>query len=341
MAEVERQWTALTGTVGLYEDLSRSIWSVEGQKALDALHGLLTNDLRGAEAGQLIPCLALTPKGRPIADLRVWKRATGEGPSLLDLSAEGADELRRHFARYLPPRFATISHLPEAKILRVLGPGAAGALNRALGADQELPAEDRFVQVRPETAADSDLGESSSGPLLLGRSESEGGGWDVLLPAQFPGVDEVLLEAVESAGGCAVGPEAWEIWRVEKGIPIYGRDFGLENLPQETGLTERTVSFDKGCYTGQEVVARIHYRGHVNQRLMGIQSTGDEPLSPGAELFREEKASGRITSPVQSPLFGSIALGMIRREVDPGTSLSLSPVAKPDIVVRTLPFTST
>jgi folate-binding protein YgfZ len=341
VAEVERQWTALTGTVGLYEDQSRSIWSVEGEKALDALHGLLTNDLRAAEAGQLIPCLALTPKGRPIADLRVWKRMTGEGPTLLDLSAEGADELRRHFARYLPPRFATISPLHEAKILRVLGPGAAGALNRAFGADQELPAEDRFLQVRPATAAGSDLDESASAPVLLGRPESEGGGWDILLTAQYPGAEETLLEAAESVGGCAVGPEAWEIWRVERGIPLYGRDFGLDNLPQETGLTERTVSFDKGCYTGQEVVARIHYRGHVNQRLMGIQAAGDEPLSPGAELFREEKAAGRITSPVQSPLFGSIALGMIRREVDPGTSLSMSPAAKPDIVVRTLPFTVT
>ena len=339
MTEVERQWTALTGTVGLYEDLSRSIWSVEGSKALDALHGLLTNDLRSAEAGQVIPCLALTPKGRPIADLRVWKPAAGERPALLDLSAEGAYELQKHFARYLPPRFATISPLPEARILRVLGAGTAGVLHSAFGTDLGLPAGDRFVRVRHEAAADADLDEDTVGPMLLGRPESEGGGWDVLLPAQFPGVGKALLEAAESAGGCAVGSEAWDIWRVERGIPLYGRDFGLDNLPQETGLTERTVSFDKGCYTGQEVVARIYYRGHVNQRLMGIQATGDEPLPPGAELFRKEKASGRITSPVQSPRFGSIALGMIRREVDPGTSLSMSPSAKPDIIVRTLPFT--
>ena len=341
MGEVERQWTALTGTVGLYEDLSRSIWSVGGAKALDALHGLLTNDLRSAEAGQVIPCLALTPKGRPIADLRVWKPVTGEGPALLDLSAEGANELRKHFARYLPPRFAAISPLPEAKILRVVGPEAAGALNKAFGDGLELPVEDRFVQVRPDTAVGTDLDRDAAGPMLLGRPEAEGGGWDVLLPLELPGVEKALLEAAESAGGCAVGPEAWDIWRVERGIPVYGRDFGLDNLPQETGLTERTVSFDKGCYTGQEVVARIHYRGHVNQRLVGIQATGDASLSPGADLFREEKASGRITSPVQSPRFGSIALGMVRREVDPGTSLSLSPAAEPDIMVRTLPFTST
>jgi folate-binding Fe-S cluster repair protein YgfZ len=100
------------------------------------------------------------------------------------------------------------------------------------------------------------------------------------------------------------------------------------------------VSFEKGCYTGQEVVARIHYRGHVNQRLMGLQASGDQPLRPAAELFREERAMGRITSPVRSPRLGSIALGMIRREVDPGALLAVSAVAKPDVKVRNLPFTS-
>jgi folate-binding protein YgfZ len=339
MTDVERQWTALCESVGLYEDRSRSIWSVEGAKALDALHGLLTNDLHSAEAGQAIPCLALTPKGRPITDLRVWKRGAGDGPVLLDLSAEGADGLLKHFGRYLPPRFARIVPLAEARILRVLGPLAAETLHSVFGGDPELPAEDRFVQTRLDAASGPDLEEHAGAPIPLGRPESEGGGWDVLLPALYPGVEKALLEAAESAGGCVVGAEAWDIWRVERGIPVYGRDFGLDNLPQETGLTERTVSFDKGCYTGQEVVARIHYRGHVNQRLMGLQASSDAPLPPAAELFREEKASGRITSPVHSPRFGSIALGMIRREVDPGTSLSMSPASKPDVLVRTLPFT--
>ncbi len=340
MTDVELQWTALTETVGLYEDVSRSVWNIEGAKALDALQGLLTNDLRTAEEGQAIPCLALTPKGRPITDLRVWKRSAREGSAVLDLSVEGADELLTHFGRYLPPRFATIVPRPEAKILRVLGPLADSALLSAFGTDLELPAEDRFVQTRLEAASGVDLEGHTGAPMLLGRPDSEGGGWDILLPAQHPAVEEALLEAVESAGGRAVGPEAWDIWRVERGIPEFGRDFGLENLVQETGLTERTVSFEKGCYTGQEVVARIHYRGHVNQRLMGLQAPGHEPPPPAAELFREEKASGRITSPVHSPRFGSIALGMIRREVDPGTLLSVSPAAKPDIMVRTLPFTS-
>ncbi|MBK5097382.1 MAG: hypothetical protein JJE01_06340, partial [Gemmatimonadetes bacterium] len=165
MTDVERQWTALTETVGLYEDVSRRVWSVEGAKALDALQGLLTNDLRAAQEGQAIPCLALTPKGRPMTDLRVWKRSAREGPALLDLSAEGADELLNHFGRYLPPRFATIVPLPEAKILRVLGPLADSTLLSAFGTDLELPAQDRFVQTRLEAASDSDLEGHTSAPI--------------------------------------------------------------------------------------------------------------------------------------------------------------------------------
>ena len=339
MTEVERQWTALTETAGLYADASRRVWRVDGARAVDALHGLVTNDLRAAEEGYAIPCLALTPKGRPIADLRVWKRPAGEGPVLLDLSAEGADALYEHFGRYLPPRFATIVPLPEAKILRVLGPQADSALLNVFGADLVLPAADRFLQARLIGASIPDAEQRARAPLLLRRPDSEGGGWDILLSAEYRVAEEALRDAVESLGGCAAGPEAWDIWRVERGIPVYGWDYGLENLPQETGLTERTVSFDKGCYTGQEVVARIHYRGHVNQRLMGLQAPGDQLLSPAAELFKEGRATGRITSAVESPRFGSIALGMIRREVDPGAILAVSAVAKPDVKVRNLPFT--
>ncbi len=128
---------------------------------------------------------------------------------------------------------------------------------------------------------------------------------------------------------------------MERGLPIYGRDFGLDNLPQETGLTERTVSFDKGCYTGQEVVARIHYRGHVNQRLMGLLAPEDEVLSPSAELFRDGRVAGRVTLPVRSPRLGPIALGMIRREVEPGAFLAASAADEPTIKVTNIPFTFT
>ncbi len=340
MRDVARELTASRETAGLHRDVARVVWRVDGARALDALQGLLTNDLRSPAAGSAIPCLALTPKGRPLADLKVWKGPADAGPLLLDLPALAADALLAHFGRYLPPRFASVEPVPEAGVFELLGPETTGVLLEVFGPDLALPDVGRCIAVggsgSPTAAADR----GGSDPLLTRRSEDRGGGWEIVVLDRTREVGQTLLEAVEFHGGCALGAEAWEIWRVEWGIPLYGRDFGLDNLPQETGLTERTVSFDKGCYTGQEVVARIHYRGHVNQRLIGLVASGDQVLPASAELFRDGRAAGRVTSPVQSPRFGSIALGMIRREVEPGALLAASPAEEPTIRVTDLPFTS-
>ncbi len=149
MTEAARQGSAMRETVGLYRDLSRVVWRVDGTGALDALHGLLTNDLRSPEDGHAIPCLALTPKGRPLADLKVWKRPADVGPLLLDLPAVAADALLEHFGRYLPPRFAALVPLPGAEVVRLLGPQAAGVMMGVFGPDLVLPAADRFVSFGP------------------------------------------------------------------------------------------------------------------------------------------------------------------------------------------------
>ncbi len=126
-----------------------------------------------------------------------------------------------------------------------------------------------------------------------------------------------------------------------KKIPRYGVDYDLENLPQETGLTGRMVNFEKGCYTGQEVVARIHYRGHVNRRLVGLSRPDEAPIATGTELFDGDRRVGGVTSATTSPQFGSIALGMVRREVEPGARLSTSAGGERTVEVHTLPFTHT
>lgn len=341
MSDEARSLTACTDTAGLHRDGARVVWRVGGAKAVDALHGLLTNDLRSPDTGHVIPCLALTPKGRPLADLNVWKRPAEAGSLLLDLPAVAADRLLEHFGRYLPPRLASVEPISGSAILRLFGPRAEGVLLDVFGSELALPDVDRFITVGRSDSSGVDSDRDVSGSLLARRSEGQGGGWEILLVDRAPDVGQELLEAVERHGGCAVGAEAWDIRRVERGIPIYGKDFGLDNLPQETGLTERTVSFDKGCYTGQEVVARIHYRGHVNQRLIGLLAPGDLMLSASAELFRDGRVAGRVTSAVRSPRFGSIALGMIRREVEPGALLATSSTEEPAIRVTDLPFTST
>jgi folate-binding protein YgfZ len=137
-----------------------------------------------------------------------------------------------------------------------------------------------------------------------------------------------------------VSRSVWEILRVERGVPVYGREITADSLPQETGQTARTVHFDKGCYTGQEVVARIHYRGHVNRRLVGFKSGHPaEALAPDSPLFLGERSVAEIRTSVISPRFGAIALGYARREVEPGQTLSRKAGTPADVEVRALPFT--
>lgn len=108
--------------------------------------------------------------------------------------------------------------------------------------------------------------------------------------------------------------------RLEAGIPIFGIDFNSDNFPAESGVVERAVNFEKGCYVGQEPVARLHYRGHPNRQLRGVKLEREVPA--GAPLFFESREVGRVTSLARSPVHGPIALAVIRREARPGSILS-------------------
>lgn len=321
----------MQGSVALYRDAHRVIWQAAGDRAIDALNGLLTNDLRTPGAGRVIPCLALTPKGRPLADVRVWKRDPDAGPPLLDLPAPGAEQLREHFGRYLPPRFARIEPMSGAVLFQLVGSGAPSVISRLLGTGSPAPGPGMLLETRLE----------SQELLMAGRSGGEGGGWHLLFPAGSRSVEAAVAAAVAAAGGSVIDESDWATFRIEHGIPLYGQDFDLRNLPQETGLTGATVSFDKGCYTGQEVVARIHYRGHVNRRLVGLTRADAESIPVGSELYIENRAVGSVTSSAVSPRFGPIALGMIRSEVEAGARLATSAGGNPSIELVELPFTST
>lgn len=124
------------------------------------------------------------------------------------------------------------------------------------------------------------------------------------------------------AGGTRVGPEALDILRVEAGIPRFGKDFGPDNFPQETGI-EDAVSYTKGCYLGQEVVARIHYRGGVQNLLRGLVFDGD--VAEGAQILHECREAGRATTVVRSPILGkTVGLGILhKRAAEPGTQVEV------------------
>jgi folate-binding protein YgfZ len=148
--------------------------------------------------------------------------------------------------------------------------------------------------------------------------------WDFTLWTAAPLVPR-LIEALEEAGAHRAGPEALEVLRVEKGLPRFGQDYGPDNFPQETGLDE-AVSYTKGCYLGQEVVARIHYRGGVQKVLRRLVFDGEEVPAPGTALLADGREAGTVTSAVRSPGLGQ-AVGLTilhRRAAAPGTRIELA-----------------
>jgi folate-binding protein YgfZ len=159
-----------------------------------------------------------------------------------------------------------------------------------------------------------------------------------LLIATDVGVDVVCAaedaEHVRKALGVPEVPEsAAELLRVEAGRPRYGIDLDDSTIPQEAGLNERAVSFTKGCYVGQETVARLHYRGKPNRHLRGLRLSA--PVPPGTSLLLGEREVGRVGSSVVSPRFGPIALALVRREAAVGDSLAAGDAAA---LVSELPF---
>jgi len=172
----------------------------------------------------------------------------------------------------------------------------------------------------------------SDAPDLAGLDEHDNarvalGGADVVAVRTDVGIDLFFPAAVKAAVRAALEfPDASEaeaeVVRVEHGRPRYGVDLDDTVIPQEAGLNARAVSFTKGCYVGQETVARLYYRGKPNRRLLGLRLS--EPVEPGTELKLGEKVVGKLGSVVVSPDHGPIALALVRREAKPGDTVDLA-----------------
>jgi folate-binding protein YgfZ len=307
-----------------------------GRDPAKMVHGLITNDLLGAPADRAVYAAMLTPKGRMIADLRAVRRAAADGGAevLLDLAAEALDGTREHLKKFVPPMFARWEEVTDDLAeLGVYGPRAREIAGAALGAALPPLEEDGVHEA-----------ETDAGPVLVVATREAGleEGFDLFVPA---GGAAGLWRALTAAGAQPVGFGALETLRVEAGRPRYGAELTEDTIPTEayeaTGLMPRAVSFSKGCYTGQEVVVRIAHRGHVNRHLRGLL-LGDLPApAAGAALFHPEtgKKAGAVTSVAHSPLLGqTVALGYVRREVEPGGEVAVGAEDGPRAMVAALPF---
>jgi folate-binding protein YgfZ len=298
VVELDAQYRQLREECGLLERAGRGMLIVSGGEAAEYLQGQLTNDVEAIEPGDGAYAALLDRKGHMQADMRVLR--PGEGPELwLDLEPAGLEAARRHLQMYKIGREVEIADAGEERVLLALvGPRAAEFAGSA---------------PLPENACET-VTVGGAGCLAVGSAE----GIDLIVPAAER---ERARGALLDGGAVEVSPEAAEIVRIEAGRPRFGAEMGTETLPAEAGIVERAVSFTKGCYIGQETVARLHYKGRPNRHLRGLRLSA--PAQPGEALRAGEKEVGRLGSAAISPALGPIGLAILRREAEPGATVTV------------------
>ncbi len=306
---------ALTEGCGLLDRSERGKLAVSGSEAADFLQGQVTNDVEALTSGTGCYAAFLTHKGKMLGDLRVL-RANDE--LLLDCERVSLQDLFNLLRRTSIGRDTELhKRTVQRGLFSLIGPGArtvAGAHDAGLGTreNDHVATELAGVAVRL-IATDAD-------------------GVDVLCDS----ADSVgVASALQAAGAEPVSEAAAEVVRVERGRPRYGAELDERTIPQEAGLNQRAVSFTKGCYVGQETVARLHYRGKPNRHLRGVKLEG--LASGGDELRFGGKVVGRLATVADSPTFGLIALALVRREAVPGDALEVGDAGARGVVVE-LPF---
>ena len=311
-------------------DLSyRGKLRLSGKEHLRFLQGMLSNDVVKLEPGKGVYATLLTVKGRVVSDMSVYK---SEDSVYLDLEPGMSVSVAELLKKYRLSYKAEIEDLTDSTgMVFVAGPAAGGLVSAAF--DVSLDNIGEFDHVR------APFGDASV--TIVKHDRTGGDGFDVI-------VDNALLkslwEFLTSGDNLKpVGRSALETLRIEAGIPRYGIDVDDTTIPIEAGLWS-ALNFEKGCYVGQEVVARIKWRGHVNRHLMGLIMDNDKLPSRDDEVFSGEKKIGRVTSGVYSPLLKKpVALAYIRREfIEPGTPVTviLSSSDPVGATVSALPFES-
>lgn len=310
-SSVAAEYEALRRRAIVVNRSQRARMRFSGPKAADVLTGLVTNDVSVLQPGQGQYAAALTAKGKVVADLRVLRF---EDSYLTDVSPRAREGWHGIVRKYVNPRLAKFSDESASLLsLGVYGVQARYVVEQMTGIGHSALALLPPYSHVTYAAAGAEVS-------VMRSSDLELEGYEVFAPAdQF----QTLWDAAVSARATPAGLAAWEIARVEAGRPEWGVDMDDATIPQEANLEELgAISYTKGCYTGQEIVARVHFRGHVNRGLRGLRAAGTEPPRSRASLFDGDgKSVGDVRSAVTSPRHGGIALAMVRREVEPGAKL--------------------
>jgi aminomethyltransferase len=305
------EYLSVRRAAGLLDFSNRAVLEFTGADRLSYLQGLISNDLRVLSSGEGIDAAFLTQQGKVLGDCRVL--ATDDS-FIVDLWEPLKPKIIDHLHRYLVADEVEIADLSDrCAILSIQGPKSEILLEKFVPKDRQ-----------PQKILTHSLVDIGEVEMRICRYSHTGeDGFDLMIPlADIESMARQLTEAGSAYAARWVGAEAYEMLRIEAGIPRYGVDITDDNLILETGLNQ-AVSFTKGCYLGQEVVERIRSRGHVNKALTGLVIDGEKPPVAGSKIWTADKEIGTITSSAYSPALKSpIALSYVHRDHrSPGTEL--------------------
>ena len=328
-ADVNAEYDALRTNAIVVDRSHRGRIRFFGEKSGEALTGLVTNDVLAMHPGHGQYGAALSAKGRIVADLRIFAFA---GAYLVDAPPRAWAAWLAMVKKYVNPRLS--GYRDESHAIRNLG--IFGPQARRIVAAIGGVSVDELGVLAPYAHLDVTV---EGTPIMIARSTDIGvEGYDLFVPfEQF----ERFWERAITEGAMPAGLDAWEIARVEAGRPEWGIDIDDTTIPQEANFDELdAISYTKGCYIGQEVVARVHFRGHVNRHLRGLRAASSEAPPTGAQLIDDTgNHVGDVRSSVASPRLGGIAIGMVRREIPPGASLTAKwEGGEKRVDLTTLPF---
>ena len=308
---IESEYAALRRSAILVDRSHRTRMSFEGDRRVETLTGLVTNDVNALTPGTGQYAAALTPRGKIITDLRVFAR---DSELLVDVPVRAASGWVAMVRKYVNPR--TTRYVDRSEALADIG--VFGSRSREIVSSLCGVSADVLGALPPYGHV---AGTSDGVVVMIARVPDLGHeGYELVLPAEAQA--HLWRRALEH-GAVPSGLDTWEIARIEAGRPEWGMDIDESTIPQEANLDAlHAISYTKGCYTGQETVARVHFRGHVNRYLRGLTSPGDTPLPRGAQLFDESnKPVGDVRSSAVSPKLGPVAIAMVRREIAVGAAV--------------------
>lgn len=315
---------AVRNAAGLFDFSFRFKFTARGTDRVRFLHGMVSNDVKGLAPGRGNYATLLDVRGHILADLYVYCE---EDQLIVDTDADLIEKVLQTLSRYniggrVPLERADLS------ALSVQGPKARAILQSAFALD--LPGPEEFSHVSAEVAGR---------PVKLVRAGNTGEeGYEIWAAgAEFETIRNTLLARGVNEGLIPCGCQALELLRIEAGVAEYGTELAEDTLPLEAGLLN-ALSFNKGCYIGQEIVERARSRGRVNWNLSGLIVEASEAPQAGKKVSSEGKEIGEITSACVSPsLSKTLAMAYLRKEVaEPETKLSLA--SGPAAFVTALPF---